>query len=164
MLKPSPITPYLTVSNAAEAIRFYQHALGATLEGEAHLMPNTDKIMHARLGIAGGLIMLADDFSEQMGQPSMAPTALGGSPVVLSIAVDDAQAFWNRAVAGGVTVTMPLAKMFWGEIYGQFSDPFGHRWSCSQSVRELSEDEMRHAAEDELNKRGTLMGEPIEKR
>ena len=154
-----PITPYLTVADAAGAVEFYKKALGATVDGEAHRMPGSDKIMHVRLIIAGGLIMLADDFSDSMGGPCMTPPKLGGSPVVLALQVEDARMFWDKAVAGGATVTMPLADMFWGDRYGQFTDPYGHRWSVSQTLKVMSDEEMRGSAQAALEEKGTLMGE-----
>ncbi len=156
-----PHTPYLTVSNAAAAVEFYKTALGAIVDGEAHIMPGTDKIMHVRLLINGSLIMLADDFSGKMGSPSMTPESLGGSPIVLALNLEDVQSFWDRAVAGGVTVTMPLADMFWGDRYGQFTDPFGHRWSASQTLAVMSDAEMQSAAEEAAATKGSLMGEPV---
>ena len=156
-----PLTPYLTVADAAAAIEFYQKAFGATIDMEPSKMPNTDKIMHARLLIKGSLMMLADDFSEMMNTPCMTPPALGGSPIVLALQMDDAQAFWDKAVAGGAVVTMPLAKQFWGDIYGQMTDPFGHKWSVSQTVVEMSRDEMLESADKMLEEKGTLKGEPI---
>ncbi len=159
MLPLPPLTPYLTVSDAAGAVEFYKKALGATVDGEAHRMPGSDKIMHVRLRIHGGLIMMADDFSDSMGGACMTPPKLGGSPVVLALQVEDARSFWEQAVAGGITVTMPLADMFWGERYGQFTDPYGHRWSVSQTLKVLSDEEMRGAAQAALEEKGTLMGE-----
>jgi GH24 family phage-related lysozyme (muramidase) len=29
---------------------------------------------------------------------------------------------------------MPLDNQFWGERYGQLTDPYGHHWSVSQQV------------------------------
>jgi PhnB protein len=159
MMTIPPITPYLTVSNAAAAVEFYKKAFGATLDGEAHLMPGTDKIMHVRLVINGSLIMLADDLGTMMGHPACSPDALGGSPVTLAMQLDDVQPFWDTAVAGGAIVTMPLAKMFWGDLYGQVTDPFGHKWSMSQTMTLLSDAEMQQAAETAMAEKGTLMGE-----
>jgi PhnB protein len=156
----SPITPYLTVSNAAAAIEFYKTGFGAVLEGEVHTMPGTDKVMHARLVINGSLIMLADDLGVQMGRPASTPEALGGSPIVLALQLDDVQTFWDKAVAAGAIVTMPLAVQFWGDKYGQMTDPFGHKWSMSQTLKVLSDSEMQEAAETMLEEKGTLMGTP----
>jgi PhnB protein len=162
MLAPvPPITPYLVVSNAAEAIEFYKKAFGATVDGEPHLMPGSNKIMHARLLINGGMIMLADDLASTMGRSSETPQALGGSPITLALNLSDVQSFWDRAVAGGATVTMPLADMFWGDRYGQMTDPYGHKWSLSQRLRAMTDEEMKSAAEQAVMDRGTLMGDPV---
>jgi PhnB protein len=159
-VKIPPITPYLVVSNAAEAIEFYKKAFGATQDGESHLMPGTDKIMHARLLINGSLIMLCDDMGPMMGRPASTPDALGGSPITLALQLEDVQSFWDTAVAGGATVTMPLADMFWGDRYGQVTDPYGHKWSMSQTLKVMTDEEMQTAAESAMEKKGTLMGEP----
>ena len=73
--------------------------------------------------------------------------------------MEDARSFWDKAVAGGATVTMPLADMFWGDRYGQFTDPYGHRWSVSQTLKVMSDEEMRGSAQKALEEKGTLMGE-----
>ena len=153
-----PLTPYLTVSNAAAAIEFYKKAFGATQEGESHLMPGTGKIMHARLLINGSLVMIADDFADTMGGTPHTPEHFGGSPVVFALHLEDVQPFWDCAVAGGGIVTMPLADMFWGDRYGQMTDPFGHRWSMSQTIQVMTDAEMQQSAETKLEKDGTLMG------
>jgi PhnB protein len=160
MIPVSPITPYLTVSDCAAAIEFYKKGFGAVQDGEVHVMPGTNKIMHARLVINGSLIMLADDFSDKVGSPCMTPEALGGSPVVLAMTCTDVQTLWDSAVAAGATVTMPLADQFWGDRYGQMTDPFGHKWSLSQTMKVMTDAQMQHAAETKLEKDGTLMGTP----
>jgi PhnB protein len=154
-----PITPYLFVSDAAAAIEFYKQGFGAVQEGEVHLMPGTNKIMHARLLINGSLLMLADEFP-QGGAKSETPDALGGSPIMLALNLEDVQTFWDRAVAAGAIVTMPLALQFWGDKYGQMTDPFGHKWSLSQTMRVMTDAEMQDAAETMLEEKGTLMGSP----
>ncbi len=143
-----PITPYLTVSDAVAAIAFYKQGFGAVQEGETHFAPGSQKVMHAQLVINGSVIMLADDFSAMRGGPATTPEALGGSPVTLALQLEDVQPFWDRAVEAGATVTMPLADQFWGARYGQVIDPFGHKWSMSQTLRTLSEDEIREAAKE----------------
>jgi PhnB protein len=142
--RPS-FAPYLVVSNAAAAIDFYKNAFGA-VELARHPAPGTDKIMHAALVINGGNVMLSDDFSSQHGGKSQTPEALGGSPVTFNLQVDDANAAWDRALAEGATVAMPLADQFWGDRYGQLTDPFGHKWSICQSIRTLSPEELEEAS------------------
>ena len=156
-----PLTPYLVVSNAAAALKFYEEAFSGVPDGEAHLMPGTGKIMHARIVIHGGMIMLSDDFSTEMNRPTSTPDALCGSPVTLALQVSDARAFWDKAIAAGATPTMPLADTFWGERYGQLTDPFGHKWSVSQTLHVMTGEEMQASAEKSLAEKGTLMGDPV---
>jgi len=141
-----PLTPYLVVSNAAEAIEFYQNAFGAIQDGVSHIMPGTEKIMHARLIINGAMIMICDDLGSHMGRSESHPLALGGSPITLALHLDDVQSFWDRAVDAGATVTMPLEDQFWGDRYGQIMDPFGHLWSMSQTMVVMSDEEMQQGA------------------
>ncbi len=138
-------TPYLVVSSGAAAIDFYKSAFGA-VELVRHLAPGTDKLMHAHLVIHGGHLMLADDFSAQMGGKSETPESLGGSPVTFHIHTDDADGVWAKALAAGAEVTMPLADQFWGDRYGQLRDPFGHKWSIGQTLRSPSQEEIEEGA------------------
>ena len=155
-----PLTPYLFFANATEAIEFYKNAFGATQDGASHMMPGTDRIMHARLLINGSLVMISDDFGPSRGEKAEDPISLGGSPIMLALQLEEAQSFWDRAVAGGAVVTMPLAKMFWGDLYGQLTDPFGHKWSVSQTMAVMSDEEMQKAAETAMAEKGTLVAEP----
>ena len=41
-----------------------------------------------------------------------------------------------------------LADAFWGERYGQITDPFGHRWGLAQHIRNVSREEIARAAAD----------------
>ena len=156
-----PLTPYLAVNDAAAAVEFYKQAFGAVQDGEPHYMPGTQKIMHVRLLINGGLIMLADDMGPSMGRPPQDPLSLGNSPITLALSLDEVRPFWDRAVAAGITVTMPLADMFWGDRYGQATDPFGHKWSFSQTLKQMSDQEMQDAAEQRLEEKGTLLGDSV---
>lgn len=138
-------TPYLVVSNAAAAIDFYKSAFGA-VELVRHSAPGTDKIMHAHLVIHGGDLMLCDDFSSTMGGKSETPEALGGSPVTFHLQVENADADWDKAVAAGAQVKMPLADQFWGDRYGQLRDPYGHYWSIGQTIKNPTPAEIEEGA------------------
>jgi len=137
--------PYLVVSDAAAAIEFYKNAFGA-VELARHSAPGTGKLMHAHLVIHGGHLMLADDFSAQVGHKSETPEALGGSPVTFHLHVDNADEAWKKAVAAGASVTMLLADQFWGDRYGQLRDPFGHKWSIGQTKTMPTEAELEEGA------------------
>ena len=86
--------------------------------------------------------MLVDEFPDW---GVRGPKSLGGSPVTIHLYVEDVDAFTERAVGAGATITMPIADMLWGDRYGQLEDPFGHRWSVATHVRDVSPDEIQQA-------------------
>ena len=55
----------------------------------------------------------------------MASAATEPGELTLHLQVTDADAAWNRAIAAGATEIMPLGDQFWGDRYGQVTDPFG---------------------------------------
>ena len=119
------VTAHLTIRDgkAAEAIDFYSPAFGAESAMDPHLADDGKRIMHAHLLINGGHLMLNDDFPEYGGAASP-PGSL-----TLHLQVSDADAAWDRAIEAGATERMPLADQFWGDRYGQLTDPFGFTWS-----------------------------------
>jgi PhnB protein len=62
------------------------------------------------------------------------PIQLGGSSVTLHLYSRNVDALWKMAVDAGAKVDMQLDDMFWGERYGQLTDPFGHSWSLSMRI------------------------------
>src|SRR4051812_21775589 len=123
-VKPIPegmhtVMPHLICAGAADAIEFYKKAFGAE---EMSRLPMPDgKVGHAMLRIGDSFIMLADEYPEWQ---SLSPKTLKGTPVTIHLYVTDADAQFERAVAAGAQVRMPLADMFWGDRYGVLEDPF----------------------------------------
>jgi PhnB protein len=142
-VQPS-VSPMLTVSDGAAAIDFYVKAFDAEELGRVP-GPDGKKLYHAALRINGSLVMLNDDFPEMSEGKSLTPPALGGSPVTIHLTVTDVDTQFQKAVDAGATVTMPLEDAFWGDRYGELVDPFGHRWSMGQPIREVSEAEIAEA-------------------
>jgi len=146
-VKPIPegypqVTPYLYVEGASAAIEFYGKVFGAT---ERMRMPGPDgTIGHAELQFGDSVVMLADEFPE-MGVRS--PKAFGGTPVTLSVYVEDADGVFDRAVKAGATALRPVEDQFYGDRAGQFEDPFGHRWSVATHVEDVPPEEMARRAE-----------------
>ena len=62
---------------------------------------------------------------------------------MLALEVADAEAVFAQVEAA---IRQPLADMFWGDRHGQLEDPFGHRWSIGQHLRDVSRDEVVAAA------------------
>ena len=116
------VTPYLTVIGAKKAAEFYRKAFAA--EELSRQEADNDRLIHCHLRINGDDVMMSDAFPEHTGDAGENPRG-----VTLHIHVADPQAWWDRAVAAGATVTMPMDVQFWGDRYGQLKDPFGHAWS-----------------------------------
>jgi PhnB protein len=128
------LTPHIQIGDnrCAEAIDFYVKAFGAT---EIRRMPAEGgvRLMHAHVHINGASLMLHDEFPEYAGAAEA--DVAGGSAMTLHLQVDDADAWFDRAVAAGAAVVMPLTDMFWGDRYGQVKDPFGYRWSIAHMLK-----------------------------
>lgn len=128
------LTPHIQISDnrAKEAIDFYKKAFGAI---EVRRQPADDgiRLLHAHLHINGASLMLHDEFPEYV-DPEEADVA-GGSGLTLHLQVDNADKWFDRAVAAGATASMPVADMFWGDRYGQVTDPFGYRWSIGNPIK-----------------------------
>jgi PhnB protein len=136
-----PITPHLVVQGAERAVSFYRDAFGGE---EIERIPTPDgRLMSVQLRIGDGVVHIADEFAE-LGV--LAPPSVGGTPVVLSLEVADADAVFAQAIAAGAAVRQPLGDMFWGDRHGQLEDPFGHRWNVSHHVRDVPHDEVVAAA------------------
>ena len=147
-VKPIPdgyprVSPYLVVDGAQKAIAFYTSVLGAT---ERVRMPGPDgRIGHAELQIGDSVIMLADEFPDV---GAKAPSAYGGSPVSLTVYVEDVDATFDKATGAGATAVRPPENQFYGDRSATFDDPFGHRWTVNTHIEDVSPEEMgRRAAE-----------------
>src|SRR3712207_5258385 len=116
------VVPYLMVEGAAAAIDFYKRAFRAEEVGGRAAM-NDGRLMNARVDVNGGSIMLMDPMPEH-GYPAATHNGFN-----LHLQVDDADAWFDRAVAAGCTVVMPMALQFWGDRYGMVKDPFGVTWA-----------------------------------
>lgn len=132
------VTTYLTVKGAADAIAFYKAAFGATEVMRLEMGPNL--IGHAEVMMGDSHVMLSDEFPD-MGVVS--PKTLGGTASSTMIYTEDCDAMIARAVAAGAKVLRAAENQFYGDRMGQIEDPFGHRWSISTHLEDLSVDEIK---------------------
>lgn len=137
------VTPYLIVDGADAAIGFYTKAFGA--KERMRMDGPGGTVGHAELEVGDGLIMLADE-NPDMGARS--PKSVGGTPVTISLYVDDVDAVFEAALAAGATELRAVENQFYGDRSGQLEDPFGHHWSVATHVEDVPPEEMeRRAAE-----------------
>ncbi|HEX4631189.1 MAG TPA: VOC family protein [Chthoniobacterales bacterium] len=135
-------TPYLTVKNAAAAIEFYGRAFGA--EEMRRLVAPDGKVMHAEIRIGDSIIMLSDEFPSH---GALSPETLGGSAMFVVLSIEDVDARIQQAVTAGATVFRPAADQFSGDRSGTIQDPFGHRWTLTTHIEDVSEEEMNRRLE-----------------
>ena len=136
--RPRALYPHLFVPDAGRAVAFYQDAFGA-----AELFRNTlpsGAVLFVELAIGEGRLLLSDE-TPSLG--ALAPETIGGSPVLLTLEVEDVDGVAERAVVAGAEVQIPVQEMFWGERYGVIRDPFGHRWALCTVREQLSPDEIQ---------------------
>lgn len=123
------LNPYLSFAgNAREAMQFYEGVFGGTLTlstygdfGQAGT-PIAENIMHAMLEAPEGIALMGADSAPETEPPA------GGAAISLS-GDDEAllRGFWEKLSAGG-TVTVPLERQMWGDVFGQCTDRFGTSW------------------------------------
>jgi PhnB protein len=119
--------------NCADAMRFYEKALGGKLEvlmsgaesPMAEQMPKefAHRILHARLALPGGGLLYAGD------TPTNVPyEGIKGVSIAVDYAsVAEAEKVFNALAAGG-QVTMPMQPAFWARRWGMLIDRFGTPW------------------------------------
>jgi PhnB protein len=126
---------FFTNGKCAQAMRFYERALGARLE---HVMtygdspepekcpPGAkDQVMHASLKVGDRTLMGSD---VPAGMPS---SQMGGFSLSLGYeSVEEARRVFDALSQGG-TVSMPMQKTFWAETFGMLTDQFGTPWMVS---------------------------------
>jgi PhnB protein len=124
--------------NTEEAFRFYSSAFGNECTGIMRFgdMPASEGapqtaeadlklLVHIELEILGGHVLMGTDAPESMGfKLNMGNNAhINLEPDTLK----EAQRLFDALSAGG-KVGMPLAPMFWGGVFGSFTDQFGMQW------------------------------------
>ena len=125
------LNPYLNFKdNTREAMEFYKSVFGGKLDlstfKDFHASQDPsedDKIMHAFLEGENGINFMAADTPDRM---DFKPAA-GFS---MSLSGDDEaelKGYFDKLAAGG-TITMPLEKAVWGDLFGMCIDQFGISW------------------------------------
>ena len=133
-------TPYLVVSDAAEALDFYKRAFGAK---EILRVEVAGKVGHAQIRIGNSRIMLSD---EHPIAGAHAPRSFGGSPVRIFLYVSNVDNFVGRAVAIGAKLRQPVDEKLYGDRSGSLRDPFGHTWHVATHQEDVPADEMQQRA------------------
>ncbi|WP_316752325.1 VOC family protein [Streptomyces herbicida] len=126
----SRLNPYLSFNgDARQAMEFYKEIFGGTLDlnvfgdfGQPDAA-GADKIMHGMLETPSGFTLMGADTP-----PGMERT-IGDNFAVSLSGDDDAElrGYWEKLSAGG-SVSVPLEKQMWGDVFGMCTDRFGIPW------------------------------------
>jgi PhnB protein len=123
------------MGNTEEAMKFYKSVLGGeftifqrfkdTPGGEKMKTTEQDKIIHISLQLPNGIVIMATDMLESMGQALVA-----GNNFHICIQAEsekEVEKLFNGLSAGG-KIEMPLNKTMWGAYFGMCRDKFGIQW------------------------------------
>ncbi len=121
------LTPYLAVSDARAALKWYVEHLGARVTYDPIEMPD-GRIGHSELEVQGARWMMSDEHPEIQVE---APAPGRGASVTLHLEVDDVDGAVERAVAGGALLDRGPEEGPVGRL-AVIRDPFGHRWMLNQ--------------------------------
>lgn len=134
------VSTYLNFAGTTlEAFEFYREVFGTEFEGPVMRMRDVpagpdgpsfpeeeaDCIMHVRLPILGGHILMGTDVT-----PSMGHELLVGNNVEINFE-PDTRAEADRlhaALSAGGSASMGMVEQFWGDYWGSCTDRFGITW------------------------------------
>ena len=124
------ITPNIVVVDADDAIAFLKGALGAV--EQYRLTMSSGKVAHCELKLGDSIVNVGESMD---GWPARG--------LVAQIYVENSDALFERAVAAGATVIMPMTDMFFGSREGRVGDPFGNVWTIATLTERVSPAEMQ---------------------
>ena len=125
------LNPYLNFKDKTrEAMEFYKGVFGGELtvqtfkDFHASEDPSEDElVMHSMLNTPNGMMFMAADTPKRM---EYRPA----SGFSMSISGDEEELMrgYFKKLSDGGTVTMPMEKAVWGDIFGMCTDKFGVSW------------------------------------
>jgi PhnB protein len=121
----SSIAPWISVPDGDAALAFYTASFGA-VELE-RLQDDAGHVVVAQLSLGQAR------FWVQM-EVESSPATLGGISVRMIVTVNDPDALFERALAGGATKVAAMHDAH-GWRTGRVSDPFGHHWEFAKPLR-----------------------------
>lgn len=134
------LNPYLSFKdNAREAMELYHSVFGGRLDintfkefGASTDPSEDDLIMHSLLETEGGIVLMGSDTSARMEYKP-------GTNISISLSGDDEgelRGYFDKLAVGG-TVTMPMEKAIWGDVFGMLTDKFGIGWLVNVTAAEV---------------------------
>ncbi|MEO0445069.1 MAG: VOC family protein [Verrucomicrobiota bacterium] len=123
----------LTVADAAEALAFYEKALGIK---ELFRLPLPDgTVVHAEFLLGNCRLFVSPPSSDWKAEAL--PEGQAAS-CLFAVESDDPDASYARAVEAGCEEVSEPANQIWGVRTAVVKDPFGYRWNFRKVVEELT--------------------------
>jgi uncharacterized glyoxalase superfamily protein PhnB len=123
------VIPVLVYPDVRAAVEWLRTAFGFVERvriGKAH---------RAQLKLGDGALIVADVRREQR------PPRVGEVTHNVVLRVDDANAAFESAKANGATVVMEPTDFDYGERQATVDDPWRHRWTLSETLRDVVPEE-----------------------
>lgn len=124
------VTPYLAVRGAGDVLAFVKNAFDA-VETECVKLPD-GTVKHAEVEIGDSRVMIGEAT-----KAGFAPM-----PACLYLYVEDAAAWFQRAVDAGAEVVDELQDHFYGDRSGGVKDPAGNHWYVATHIEDVTPEEM----------------------
>jgi PhnB protein len=116
VLKVGDLAPYFHAKGADQFIDFLKRAFGAE-EMEVYREPSgTGPIVHAKIRIQDSIVELSEAHGQYQPRPAM-----------IFLYVDDADAWFQRALSAGAKVNTPMSDQAYGRT-GAVIDDHGNKW------------------------------------
>ncbi len=123
------VTPYLIVAAATALLSFLERAFGAEIMG-SHTDP-AGRVIHAEVRIGDSRVMLGESTGEWPATRAM-----------LHLYVDDADAWFRRAVDAGARALREPRDEPYGDRSGGVEDAEGNQWWIATHVEDVSAEEL----------------------
>ena len=137
-VKPIPdgyhtVTPYLTISGAAQTIEFLKRAFGAK---EIYKMAGPDgTVRHAEVQIGDSMVMLGEASAEFKPMPSQ-----------FYLYVEDVDTAYQKALQAGATSIREPHDEFYGDRSGGVRDAAGNMWWVATHIEDVPPGELEKRA------------------
>jgi uncharacterized glyoxalase superfamily protein PhnB len=123
------VIPVLVYPDVREAVAFLETAFGFSERvqiGEDH---------RSQLSYGDGAVILGDVRHDRR------PPRAGEETHSVVVRVEDARAHCEHARERGATIRMEPTDFEYGERQYEAEDPFGHRWTFSETLRDVEPEE-----------------------
>jgi len=131
------ITPYLSVKDAHGLLNFLKKAFDAAVE--VHTMPD-GTILNAQAQVGDSMVLVGQAPKDRPDHELM--------PAMLYLYVEDADAWYVKAIAAGAESIREPSDQFYGDRVGAVRDLARNQWWLATHKEEMSSEELGRRARE----------------